>query len=254
MENSEKKLRNNSAGKSGKADGMDVIFYTDPLCCWTWAMWPQWQAFQATVNCQLNVDYKMGGLLPSWSNYRDGVNSITKPIHMGPEWAHAKAIGQVPINDRIWMTQPPASSYPACIAVKAVSLQSTAAAEAYLHLAQESVMVHGRDIAKSEVLMELAGQLATAFAGFDPFLFREDLLGERGRTAFRKDLQEAKYRNITRFPTLIIRKSDQAAVVLTGFQTLESLKAVLSNREQSKRSGDESRVWQNWPKRGQRHR
>jgi len=212
----------------GGTDGIEVKFYTDPLCCWTWAMQPQWDQFLAIVDRPIKVTYKMGGLLPSWKHYHDALNSITKPIQMGPEWMHAKAVGGVPINDRIWLTDPPESSFPACIAVKAVELQSEDAAAKYFFLLQEAVMVQGLNIARTPVLITLADRLAGSYPHFDPFLFRNDLFGERARQEFSNDLQETRYFNISRFPTLLIKIPGTPPFLLNGFQTRDSLQAAFS--------------------------
>jgi putative protein-disulfide isomerase len=208
------------------ADGVvvDVTYYTDPLCCWSWAMEPQWRQLRQELGESLTVTYKMGGLLPSWNSYSDSLNSIRKPIHMGPEWLHAKYLSGVEIDDRIWIVDPPASSFPACIAVKCAELQSKAIGEAYLHLVREAVLSKGRNIAKIAVLLEAASQLAEGDPLFDPDLFQKALSDDTGLNAFRGDWQETKYLGINRFPTLVLRTTGQSPVILKGYQSYASLR------------------------------
>jgi putative protein-disulfide isomerase len=142
---------------------------------------------------------------------------------MGPEWMHAGQLSGVTINSQLWITDPPASSYPACIAVKCVQLQSEKYAETFLHLLWEAVLVAGKNIARNGVLLDAAWLLHDEYRDFDLFRFRDDLMGETGREAFRKDLQEAKYLGINRFPTLVIKRKDGSVVMLTGYQPYESL-------------------------------
>jgi predicted DsbA family dithiol-disulfide isomerase len=224
-----KHTKNSSFLQMHQADDIKIIFYTDPLCCWTWAMWPKWEEWKSARGASLSVDYKMGGLLPSWANYHDDLNSISRPVHMAAEWAHAGEVGQVEINDRVLLTDPPASSYPACIAVKAVAIQSTTTAEGYFHLLQKGLMIHGRNITRVEELIKTAELLKVDFPGFDPLLFREDLLGSRGRLAFSSDLQEVKYLNIIRFPCLIVHRPRRRSVVLAGYQTIDALNSIDSD-------------------------
>jgi predicted DsbA family dithiol-disulfide isomerase len=164
----------------------------------------------------------MGGLLPSWKNFNDSVNSIGKPIQMGPEWLHAKYVSGVEIDDRLWITDPPASSFPGCIAVKAAELQSKDFGSLYLSLLRESVMLKSRNIARTEVLLELAAVLASSNPFFDVPTFRNDLNG-RGRDAFRSDWQEVKYLGITRFPTLVFKRAGRQSLLLSGFQSYDNL-------------------------------
>jgi putative protein-disulfide isomerase len=206
---------------------VDIVYYTDPLCCWSWAMEPQWEKVCREHGDRLKVTYKMGGLLPSWQMYSDERNSIRKPVHMGPEWMHARHVSGVFIDDGIWITDPPASSFPACIAVKSAALQSAAWGARYLFLARRAVMTERRNIARLEVLLSLAEELAACpEAGFNVDLFREDLDG-RGVAAFRSDWQEVRYLGINRFPTLIIRKTDHPAAMLCGYQGYEQLHGAL---------------------------
>jgi putative protein-disulfide isomerase len=228
-----KSLQLNNTRNSGETVGMEITFYTDPLCCWTWAMQSQWKKLLNDDLQRLHpvVKYKMGGLLPSWKHFYDSTNSIRKPVQMGPEWMHARAISGAVINDRIWITDPPASSFPACIAVKCTEFQSPSIAEHFLNLLQEAVMVKNMNISKSDIILEVASALPTAFPDFDFGKFKEDLFGERAKDAFRKDLHEYKYLNIIRMPTILFKASNRRSVLASGYQTYESLKNVCIKME-----------------------
>jgi putative protein-disulfide isomerase len=212
-----------------KTDGVEVIFYTDPLCCWSWAMAPAWDRVRAEYGSRIKVQYKMGGLLPSWKHFEDATHAISRPAQMGPEWMHAAHLSGVTINSGIWIADPPASSYPACIAVKSVQLQSEGYGETFLHLLRTAVMEDGMNIARNEVLLDTARLLHHEYGDFDLLRFRDDLMGETGKEAFRKDLQEAKYLGINRFPTLVIKQKEGSRVMLTGYQTYESLKGRIAH-------------------------
>ncbi|HTI92699.1 MAG TPA: DsbA family protein [Puia sp.] len=206
---------------------IEISFYTDPLCCWSWVMQPQWKKLLDEFGDSLHVTYKMVGLLPSWNNFSDSTNSIRKPIQMGPEWMHARETSGVYIDDSIWVTDPPASSFPACIAVKSVELQSHKMAAVYLSMVQEAVMTKRMNIALTAVLLELANDLGKSAPDFNLFKFREDLFGEAGKEAFRKDWQEARYRGITRFPTLVFRASGHNPVLVNGLQFYDAMKDIV---------------------------
>ena len=94
-------------------------------------------------------------------------------------------------------------------------------------LLRQAVMMDNKNIARSAVLLEAGVLLHNLCSDFNLFSFREDLLGEKGKDAFRKDLQESKYLGINRFPTLIIRGKGRRPVTLTGYQTYESLSAAV---------------------------
>ncbi|HXB95871.1 MAG TPA: DsbA family protein [Puia sp.] len=224
-------LKNNLPGAD--AGGVEVTFYTDPLCCWSWAMAPAWDRLVEACGGAVKVKYKMGGLLPSWKHFRDASNAISRPTQMGPEWMHAAHLSGVTINSQLWITDPPASSYPACIAVKCAQLQSERYGESFLGLLWEAAMLAGKNIARNEVLLDASWLLHDRYQDFDLIKFRDDLMGDRGKAAFRKDLQDAKYLGINRFPTLVIERKAKPAIMLTGYQTFDSLRAGIGMAEQT---------------------
>jgi putative protein-disulfide isomerase len=207
-----------------EADQLEIIYYTDPLCCWSWAIEPQLRKLKFEFSGKLQWRICMGGLLSGWKNYHDEINSVTRPIQMGPVWMHAQQISGMPMNTILWIHDPPASSYPACIAVKCAALQSDRAGERYLRLLREALMLEGKNIAKENVLMEVAQQLSGEAAyNFDVSRFQFDWRNDNGLEAFRKDLQEVQYRNINRFPTMIIKAPGEGGLIVTGYRPYSEL-------------------------------
>jgi len=217
----EEENQENSFSGTPFQDRVVVTYYTDPLCCWSWAIRPQWEQLREEYEGSLGVTYKMAGLLPSWNHFSDALNSISRPIHMGPEWMHARVVSGTQINNQIWIIDPPASSFPACIAVKCAGLQSKEAEDRYLYLLQKAIMVDNLNIARTSVLLDVA---ATMPGNFDLSLFREDLFNERGKEAFRRDMQECKYLGITRLPTLVFRRAGRPSLMVSGYQSYKALK------------------------------
>ena len=169
----------------------------------------------------------MGGLLASWDNFHDEANSVTRPAQMGPVWMHAGLIANRPIAHQIWMKDPPASSYPACIAVKCAQLQSDMAGENMLHLLSEAGMVVGRNTAKQSVIFDVAEKLANLNPEFSAEQFKRDYQDEKGIEPLRADLALVRSYHITRFPTLIIKGRDDKAIITSGYREYsEILKAM----------------------------
>jgi predicted DsbA family dithiol-disulfide isomerase len=212
--------------QSGSA--IDIVYYTDPLCCWSWALEPQLVRLEKEWPGKINWRYCMGGLLPFWGHYVDTYNSIQRPAQMGPLWMHASEMMDVPIAHRIWVEDPPASSYPACIAVKCAELQSAEAGRLYLHFVRKAVMLYGWNIARHKVLQQVAECVAGINKTFSVTQFEEDMQNDRGLEAFRKDLQEVKYHGINRFPTLLIKRTGSPAKLVTGFRPAEVLMEIIN--------------------------
>lgn len=143
---------------------------------------------------------------------------------MGPSWKEVHHLSGMPIDELIWLVDPPQSSYPASVAVKAAELQGTAAGEAYLRRLREAVMLERRNIGRREVLLALAGELAD----LDSVRFRRDLDGEEALNAFREDIKDARFRGIARFPTLLLRIPDGHGVIQVGYRPYPALRAALA--------------------------
>jgi predicted DsbA family dithiol-disulfide isomerase len=199
------------------------------LCCWSWALEPHWRRLLAEFAAALHWRYRVAGMIADWDSYSDPVNAVSRPLQMGPIWREAQQRSGVPFDDRIWAEDPPASSYPACIAVKAAELQSAEAADLYLGRLRAAVMAQRRNIARPEVLSEVADEAAAAAPGrLDPERLRHDLAGAAAREALRDDIKEARYRGIGRFPTLTLRAANGKGVMIVGYRPYEVLRAALA--------------------------
>lgn len=210
---------------------LSITYFTDPLCCWSYVFEPVWQRLKADLGDNLHYRYCMSGMLPDWNSYHDELNAVTRPLQMGPVWLQARHMSGVYVNDRLWFTDPPASSYPACVAVKAAAQQSAQAGELMLHGLQHAAMAEGRNTAKKEVLLEVAFQTAMAYPEqLSLERFKEDLLSDKVLTAFKQDLATTAERSVSRFPSLLIKSfGSPRAVLLAGYRPYE---AVISAIEQ----------------------
>ena len=196
---------------------IEITVYTDPLCCWSWASEPQLKKLQKELIGRATWIYRMGGLLSSWNNFHDEVNSVSRPAQMGPVWMHAGQIANMPIQHQLWMKDPPASSYPSCVAVKCAQLQSASFGEALLEILWYSCMTEGNNIAKQQVLFDAALKLELDDSSFNFEQFKTDYSNDKGLEAFRADLDLVRYHNINRFPTLIV-KARERAIMISGFR------------------------------------
>jgi putative protein-disulfide isomerase len=209
---------------------LHITYYTDPLCCWSWAFEPQWRRLLFEFRADISFQIKMGGLIPAWNAYHDTTNNVSRPIQMGPVWMHAAQLSGMPMNTRIWMEDPPASSYPSCIAVCTAGLQSQEAATGLLRLLRQAVMLDGINIALPDNLFRVAENYSQKSPdNLDLNRFINDFETGRGTTAFKLEMEEVKARNITRFPTLIIRSENGKAILITGYRTYADLVAALKN-------------------------
>lgn len=193
-------------------------------------MEPVLRKLQYEFENKLHLRYCMGGLIPSWKNFHDPINAVTRPVQMGPVWMHAAQLSGMTIDHNYWMKDPLASSYPACIGFKCVELQSVKYAGLYLRLLREACMLNGINIAKQAELITLANKLQVYYPGFDVQRFSRDLTNGTGLEAFRLDIQEVKNNNIERFPALVLRRRGNASILISGYRPynvlLEAIKQI----------------------------
>ena len=81
-------------------------------------------------------------------------------------------------------------------------------------------MVRGRNIARTEVLVELAGELRERSGErFDVDLFIKSMAAPRTKTAVLSDMRDAHDSGITRFPTLRFKQAGAEPLVVTGYRS-----------------------------------
>lgn len=129
-----------------------------------------------------------------------------KPLTSKAERQHGPAPKDA-LQEDIRIKDLPASSQPSCVVVKAAGLRSGAAADVYLRCVREAAMLEERNIARREVLTELAGEVA---AEFPALLDADRLRRSRGRgggpPGANDDVEKARFRGIGRFPALVLHR------------------------------------------------
>lgn len=203
-------------------DKFSIDYFTDPLCCWSWAFEPQLRKLRFLLKDRLHINYVMGGLLRDWKNFNDQMNDVCRPAQLGPLWMQARHISGQLINENIWISNPVDTSYLACMAVKAAGFQSEVAEEAMLRKLREAVMMHSRNIGEVDIILEIAGDLEKKEI-LKKGKFHEDLFSDEVSEIFKKDLDRTKAKAITRFPSLLITYRN-STYQITGYRPFSELK------------------------------
>jgi putative protein-disulfide isomerase len=73
-----------NAENEQQVDRIEIEYFTDPLCCWSWAFELHWRRFINEYQHLFTWKYRMGGLIRDWKSYSDPLNDITRPAQMGP--------------------------------------------------------------------------------------------------------------------------------------------------------------------------
>lgn len=204
-------------------------YYTDPLCCWSWAFEPVLDRILERYAGSLELRVIMGGLISDWNSFSDPMNDISRPSQMGPHWMHVSKTTGVEINTQIWLDNPPVSSCPACLAVKCAQSQSAAAGLLLLKELRKAVMVNGSDISRNAQILSLAADVFKDAAHFDRIKFKTDVLEGKGIEAFRKDLMLKEMNEVSRLPCIILKNATGNGRILFGYRPYEVMEEVLDD-------------------------
>lgn len=115
-----------------------VIYFTDPICSSCWGIEPQLRKLKLEYGNNVEIEYRMGGLLPDWS-YNSG--GISKPSDVAHHWDEVSVYYDMPIDGDVWLEDPLNSSYPPSIAFKAAQMQDNEKAILFLRELRELVFL-----------------------------------------------------------------------------------------------------------------
>lgn len=186
-----------------------IIYFTDPICSSCWGIEPQLRKLKLEYGEQLEIEYRMGGLLPDWS-YNSG--GISKPSDVAHHWDEVSHHYDMPIDGDIWLEDPLNSSYPPSIAYKAAEIQDHKKAILFMREIREMVFLHKKNIAKWENLEEAAQKVK-----LDVTQFKKDYEG-KAKELFTTDLEIAKNNIVRGFPTFILIDKDNQRETIYGSQ------------------------------------
>jgi putative protein-disulfide isomerase len=158
---------------------VQVRYYTDPACPRSWGCEPELRRLMWEFGEGLGFEWVMGGLAREY-----GPDSAGRQIAL---WLEVAAESGMPIDPRVWLENPIASTYPACQAVKAAAEQGPEAAYAYLRRLREGLLAGRRKLDHAEALIAEAGT-----ARLDVARFRIDLDSNAIVEAFAADLEAVR--------------------------------------------------------------
>lgn len=176
-----------------------LICFTDPICSSCWGIEPQLRRLSLEYGNLLEIDYRMGGLLPDWS-YNSG--GISKPSDVASHWDEVSHYYDMPIDGDVWLENPLHSSYPPSIAFKAAEIQDKQKALLFLRILREMVFLEKKNITEWENF-----RLAAEIAGLDSGKLKYDI-DSRAKSLFEKDLELARTFGVRGFPSLFFLNAE----------------------------------------------
>lgn len=211
-----------------------IVYFTDPICSSCWGIEPQLRRLKLEYGHLIEIEYHMGGLLPSWEVYNSG--GISKPSDVSHHWDEVSKYYEMPIDGDVWLEDPLPSSYPPSIAFKAAQMQDEHKAIDFLRRIREMVFLEKKNITRPEHLVAAAAQ-----TGLDTTRFRQDIEGA-AQLKFQEDLALARASGVRGFPTLFLSDSADNQLKVYGVKPYEQFEraVLLLYPEAVKKSFDSS--------------
>ena len=176
-----------------QSKSVKIIYYTDPICSSCWGIEPQLRKLKLEYGDAIEIEYRMGGLLPDWS-YNSG--GIAKPSDVASHWDEVSAHYDMPIDGDLWLEDPLDSSYPPSIAFKAAQMQNEEKATLFMREIREMVFLKKKNIAKWEHL-----EVAAKKVGLDVAQLKSDF-EDKAKALFEEDLKLGRELGVRGFPTI----------------------------------------------------
>ena len=205
--------------KKPKEKVLKITYFTDPICSSCWVLQPLLRKLMLEYEAHIEIDYHMGGLLPSWNGYSD--KRISNPIDAAKLWEEIREKEKIPITGEIWIEDPLTSSYPPCIAFKAAQRQDKDKAIFFLRRLKEMLFMEKKNINNWENL-----ENAALFSGLDSAVLQKQMKKE-GIEDFQDDLELAKELDIRIFPTLIFERNGFETEILKGLKSYEIIEETI---------------------------
>jgi predicted DsbA family dithiol-disulfide isomerase len=123
---------------------VSVTFFTDPWCPWSWAAEPARRRLQVEFGDQAAFTYVLGGM----------AHAIDDPPRFAREWLDAAEWSGMPLDPRGLLSDPPAATHPAALAVKAAAEQGNPAP--LLRRLRVAIMLERRRADRADALLDLA--------------------------------------------------------------------------------------------------
>jgi 2-polyprenyl-6-methoxyphenol hydroxylase-like FAD-dependent oxidoreductase/predicted DsbA family dithiol-disulfide isomerase len=212
-------IDNNNKNTQKKEKPIKILYFTDPICSTCWIIQPNLRKLALEYEEYFDIEYCMGGLLPTWEKFDRG--GISRPSDAATHWEEVCEFHETPLDGDIWIEDPLTSSYPPSIAFKAAQLQSREKAVHFLRRIKEMVFMEKKNIIKWEFLEKSAFDV-----GLDSARLAKDF-ESKAREHFVEDLILAKQLGVNTFPTLYFSDSTNRQAMIKGYQPYEKFEEII---------------------------
>lgn len=214
---------------------LKLVYYTDPICSSCWGIEPQLRKLKLEYGNAIEIDYRMGGLLPDWS-YNSG--GIGKPSDVATHWDEVSVHYDMPIDGDVWLEDPLDSSYPPSIAFKAAQMQDKEKAILFLREIREMVFLQKKNIERWEHI-----EVAAQKAGLNIEQLKTDFEGD-AKALFEDDLKLGKELGVRGFPTIFFLDDSGNQEIVYGSRPYPFYEMAILKLNQDATKSEYSKNWE----------
>lgn len=228
------KINSETKIESSARKNIKVIYFTDPICSSCWGIEPQLRKLKLEYGSIIDIEYRMGGLLPDW-NYNSG--GISKPSDVAHHWDEVSVYYDMPIDGDLWLEDPLSSSFPPSIAFKAAQIQDEKKATIFLREIREMVFIQKKNITKWENL-----ENAAIKAELDITTFKYDV-ENKAKELFNEDLKLGKDLGVRGFPTMFFVDSNGRREIVYGSKPYSAYENAILKLDAASKKIDYDKSW-----------
>ncbi len=185
-----------------------IDYYTDPLCSWCYAAEPTLDNIKHHFNDIIEIQYKT---FPIFEDVREVMHDPARLWTIADRYKIVSKKTGVYINNQVWYHDPPQSAWPACYAIKAAQLQGGIMADRYIKQLRVAVMLEGKNIAREEIQIAIAGK-----SGLNIRQFENDLCDPKRHDDVLADINDAHKENVESRPHFILTNTQGDKVAIAG--------------------------------------
>ncbi len=217
-----------------EAKKLKAIYFTDPICSACWGIEPQLRKMKLEYGDQLEIEYRMGGLLPDFRYSAGGMNG---PADVAHHWEEVSEHYDMPIDGDVWLEDPLASSYPPSIAFKAAQMQDNEKAVIFLRKLRELLFLEKQNIARWEVV-----EAAAVYANLDAEKMKSDVSGDAIKK-FEDDLHLTRQMYVRGFPTVYFTDGNENLEIVYGARPYAHYEAAINKMNRDAERSDYDKSW-----------
>lgn len=182
---------------------IDVDYYTDPMCSWSWAFQPVMDRIRRDYRDRVHLRYRMLPIYDDIDRHTDPAQGVWGSVKdLANHWQEVAQQTGAWIDPAIWLEDPPGTCWTACRAYHAAARQSEVIGERLLLMIREAFLTRRMNVARLDRLSELAEEAAGRI-GLDPERLARDVKADWSRDAVEEDRRKASQEGIHERPSLV---------------------------------------------------